>query len=552
MTHQTPLAGEPSPDDPLLRRRLEDYTRAQQAADVCRCRELLAEFPELAEFVDGPDVCDGCGATGSAVVDESTVDWAGVQPESKPGSSLNRPLAAGDRLGKFLIHEELGRGGMGVVFRATQTSLHRDVAIKVIRSHPLAGGDELRRFQIEARAAARIRHPGVVMIHEFGEIEGLHYFAMDYIRGETLAARLRRGVLASDEAARMLASIADAVHFLHQNGVLHRDLKPSNILLDKDSRPHVTDFGLARIFGDQSQLTGSGAIVGTPSYMSPEQASGRTRLIGPASDVYALGAMLYEMLGGTPPFKEDNPLDTLVQVIEGEPRRLSQIDPAIPVPLERICLKCLEKEPEKRYGTTAQLAEDLRSFLAGEAVSASPTHWGERLRRWSRRHPATASRVSALMLAAVILQSHFFFFGESLAYHIRVMSVIGVWLAMIFVSQFLRRFEPLASYLEYAFVTMDAFVLSVLLYVIEGELGPLVIGFPFVVVASGMFFSVRVVVWCTWCACAAYTLLLLMHPVEPTEPLYSTIFVFMLALLGLITAFQVHRVRVLSRFYEKR
>jgi len=152
----------------------------------------------------------------------------------------------------------------------------------------------------------------------------------------------------------------------------------------------------------------------------------------------------------------------------------------------------------------------------------------------------------------VILQSHFFFFGESLAYHIRVMSVIGVWLAMIFASQFLRRFEGLASYLEYAFVTMDAFVLSVLLYVIEGELGPLVIGFPFVVVASGMFFSVRVVVWCTWCACAAYTLLLLMHPVEPTEPLYSTIFVFMLALLGLITAFQVHRVRVLSRFYEKR
>lgn len=552
MTPESRAPEDSSPDDELLCARLEDYTQALQSGDVSRCGELLAQFPALAEFVDCLGALDGFGTNGSAAVDESTIDSGRSQSENKPGSSLNRHLSAGDKFGKFLIHEELGRGGMGVVFRATQIDLRRDVAIKVIRSHQLAGDEELRRFQVEARAAARIKHPSVVSIHEFGEIEGLHYFAMDYIRGETLAARLRHGVLSPDDAARILVSIADAVHFLHQNQVLHRDLKPSNILLDEDDQPHVTDFGLARIFGDESQQTRSGTIIGTPSYMSPEQASGRTRLIGPASDVYSLGVLLYEMLTGAPPFKEDNPLDTLVQVIEGEPRPLRQINPAIPVPLERICLKCLEKEPEKRYATTAQLAEDLRNFLAGEAVSASSTHWGERLRRWTRRHPATASRVSALLLAAIILQTRFFFFGESLAYHIQVMSVIGIWLALILVSQLLRRFEGIAPYVEYAFVTMDAFVLSVLFYITEGELGPLVIGYPFVVVASGMFFSVRVVVWCTFCACSAYSILLLLHPVEPKEPLYSTIFVFMLALLGFITAFQVYRVRVLSRFYEKR
>lgn len=549
----------PTPlDDDDLFQKLDEYTSALQAGRNVDCRELLRRYPQLCEYVDALDILEHFG--GAATYDDETIVSQSETDEpvgtAEGGSSLHGMLGPGDEFGKFRIHAEIGRGGMGVVFRATQTDLKRDVAIKVIRSHQLAGPEELRRFRVEARAAARLHHPHIVAIHEIGEIEGLSYFAMDYVEGETLAERLSRGVLKPEDAAQLLAEIADAVHYLHSQHVLHRDLKPSNILLDGEGKPFVTDFGLARIFGDESQQTRSGAIIGTPSYMSPEQASGRNKLISPATDVYSLGVLLYEMLTGRPPFREENPLDTLVQVIEGEPLLPRQIRKEIPRALERICLKCLEKEPEKRYPTAAALADDLRNFLTGEVVSASSPQWRSRLRRWTRRYPATACRLGGILAVLAILEfRHVLNLVVDVHYHIEVMSIFIIWAAVIGVFQFLSRNPRIAPYLEYGWCATDAIFMTVLLFRTQqttGGLGPLVIGYPMIVAASGMFFNVGVVIACTLFSCLGYVAIWRWYPGEPGEPLYGTVFLTVLCILGAVTAYQVHRVRVLSRFYDKR
>ncbi len=274
----------------------------------------------------------------------------------------------GKSLDQFEILEQIGRGGMGVVYRAQQTNLGRVVAIKVIASGRLSNEVDIARFYGEARAAGRLRHPLIVKIHSIGQCDGYHYFAMDLITGPTLAERIVGQRLTQTAAARMVSQIAEAVEYAHSQGVLHRDLKPANILLDEDDRPHVTDFGLAKVTSEDQGLTATGAALGTPSYMPPEQASGRHDAIGPPSDVYALGAILYELLTGRPPFRAATSVDTMIEVLQEDVRSPREFRPDIDPRLEAVCLKCLAKSPAERYQSAADLAEELQRFLRGEQV----------------------------------------------------------------------------------------------------------------------------------------------------------------------------------------
>jgi tRNA A-37 threonylcarbamoyl transferase component Bud32 len=264
--------------------------------------------------------------------------------------------------GEFTLVEEVGRGGMGVVYRARQASLHRTVAVKVIQR------GERARFQFEAEAAAKLDHPNIVPVYGVGEHDGQPYLCMKYVEGTTLARLVADHPLPPREAARYVAQVARAVHYAHDNGILHRDLKPSNVLIDRQGRPYVSDFGLAKQVGGP-QLTASNDILGTPSYMPPEQASGRRGKLSPASDVYSLGAILYELLTGRPPFRAATPLDTLLLVLDTEPVPPRQLNPRVDRALELICLKCLQKHSDLRYPSAAALADDLDRFLNDETPS---------------------------------------------------------------------------------------------------------------------------------------------------------------------------------------
>lgn len=322
-------------------------------------------------------------------------------PMSAPEAGQPGSPARVSYFGDYELLEEVARGGMGVVWKARQVSLNRVVAVKMILSGRLAGTAEVKRFRTEAEAAAKLQHPNIVAIHEVGEHEGQHYFSMDFVEGQSLAEMVFHRPLPAEQAAKYLRTIAEAIHYAHQRGVLHRDLKPSNVLIDRAGQPRVTDFGLAKMAETDSGLTHSGAVMGSPSYMSPEQASGKTREVGPAADIYALGAVLYELITGRPPFQAATPLDTMRMVVETDAAAPRWVNPAIPVDLETICLKCLEKDPHRRYMTAQDLADDLRRFLHHEPVVARPSTRVDRALKWVRRNP----RVSfmGVLLAAVVV-----------------------------------------------------------------------------------------------------------------------------------------------------
>jgi tRNA A-37 threonylcarbamoyl transferase component Bud32 len=272
--------------------------------------------------------------------------------------------------GDYEVLEELGRGGMGVVYKARHSKFDRLVALKMILAGEHAGSEQQVRFQSEARAVARLQHPNIVQIHEIGEHNGCCYFSLEYVDGGSLAARMKEHLPSDKEAAQLIEVLARTAHYAHGRGVVHRDLKPANILVTKDGVPKIADFGLAKSLGGDSGPTVSGAVLGTPSYMAPEQALGRAKDVGPAADVYALGAILYELLTGKPPFRGETVLETLRSVEQLAPERPRVHNPRADTSLEAICLKCLEKSPADRYASAEALADDLAAYLRGEAVHA--------------------------------------------------------------------------------------------------------------------------------------------------------------------------------------
>ena len=527
---------------------LDELLTAIQRGDAARRDALVERSPWLRDVV-------GCLSALDRLMPSQ------IAPEFAPtmlgtGSStpaLNaRPMEGSGVFGKYDLLGEVGRGGMGVVYKARQRDLNRIVALKMILASEWASAEEIRRFQAEARAAARLRHRNIVAIHEIGEQLGRHFFAMDFVEGESLSAIVARGALAPEQAVRWMVSIAQAVEHLHSQGIVHRDLKPSNVLIDSAGEPIVMDFGLAKIFDSDDGATRSGAILGTPSYMSPEQAAGRNSLISTRSDVYSLGAMLYEMLSGRPPFREATPLDTLVQVIEGEPTLLRQLVATIPRALELICFKCLEKDPARRYASAAELSADLTRYLQGEPVEAQHGGPWQSVERWVRRQPSLAVHLAAISCALVIVQWRYWLTETDPVAHWLVVFVLGVWwLSSVLWQQLLNR-ERLATVSRVGTIVGDVSLLTAALVLSGWTNGTLLVVYPLLIAASGLWFRVSLVWLMTLATEVAFAALLMLLP-DLRDPWHHPLIVATVLLMtGAATAFQVNRVRALSRFYERR
>lgn len=355
--------------------------------------ELAAELRSLWSVVRVARVVGGSGNSGDhdSQAGDDHFQSAGTDGDqtpvpTAPGSGL--PLPA--RFGDYELLAEIGRGGMGVVYKARQISLNRIVALKVILRGAMASPADLARFRAEAMAVARLEHPQIVPVYEVGEIDSQPYFTMKYVSGSTLARRLEAGPLPAREIARILQAVCQGVHFAHQRGILHRDLKPSNILIDRQGEPHITDFGLAKRIEAGHQLTQSGAVLGTPTHMSPEQAAGARVQLGPASDVYSIGTILYQLLTGRPPLAGATPVETMLLVLEQEPLAPRLVNPHADRDLEMIAVKCLQKPPDLRYASAGSLADDFAAFLADEPLAARSGHFTQVLARWFREtHRAT-------------------------------------------------------------------------------------------------------------------------------------------------------------------
>ncbi|MBI3858466.1 MAG: protein kinase [Planctomycetes bacterium] len=310
------------------------------------------------------------------------------------------------KLGRFEFLGEIGSGSYGTVFKARDAKLGRTVAIKMLRANRLAGPEELERFLREARSFAQVSHPGIVTLYEIGQDEGQYYLVEEYVEGVTLADRMAQGPLPFRDSADLLARVCEALHVAHQKGVIHRDLKPANILLDREGHPHLTDFGIAKVEGEEKPVTQDGQVLGTPAYMSPEQARGESHKVDARSDVYSFGVILYELLTQERPFQGNRRM-LLLQVLEDEPRPPRQLNDKIPRDLETICLKAMSKSPDPRYATALELAEDLRRHLAGEPILARPQTGLERALSWTRRRPAAAALVTVSIAATLMLAATF-------------------------------------------------------------------------------------------------------------------------------------------------
>jgi tetratricopeptide (TPR) repeat protein len=363
------------------------------------CLECGSRLPDL----ETGGLCPVCALRGALI--------NGIEPEqpeanSREGQSnaASGLLASGHKFGDYEILEEIARGGMGIVYRARQISLDRVVAIKMLLPG-LLSSEYVRRFRTEASAAAGLQHPNIVAIHEVGAWQDQPYLVMDYVEGSSLTQWITKSDHALPhfrEAARLLKAVAEAVQYSHENGILHRDLKPSNVLVDKLGQPRVTDFGLAKHFEGESGITLSGQVIGSPNYMSPEQSAGGRAKVSPRSDVYCLGATLYHLLTRRAPFQGDTPAEVMHQVLTREPVKPRLLDPDIPRDLETICLKCLEKEPARRYASARMVAEELSRFLDDRPILARPVRMPERIWRWGRRKPLVAGLAVVLAVSLML------------------------------------------------------------------------------------------------------------------------------------------------------
>lgn len=537
------------PEDEHLIELLDSYLEHLQAGKCPDREKLLREHPELKSALECLEALEG-------IASEPGSSEGGASAEF-PSSVTLLPCD----FGAYELLEEIGRGGMGVVYRARQKSLDRLVAIKMILASHLASAEHVRRFQIEARAAASLQHPNIVHIHEVGQVHGQHYFAMEYIDGMSLAERLAKGPMELAAALRLVAQVARAIGHLHRAGIVHRDLKPSNILLDANGQPYVTDFGLAKVFSTSGDPTATGVIAGTPSYMAPEQAAGHNAQVGPASDVYSLGAILYELLTGRPVFREETPLDTLMQVLAGEPIPPRRVNAKIPRTLELIVLRAVARSPEDRYPSAEDLADDLERFLKGEVIKARPPHLLQRLLAWGRREPAMASRLAALSVfyLAELLNHRLGLLGD--AEHLRLSILVGIWALSAVAFQQALKFQRWSLSARFVWGTLDAaLLLTILLVVGYGLVSSLLIGYPLLIVASGLWFRVRFVWYMTALSLVSYGILMMdfyyWRPElqEHFKVSYDRHIIFTVALVVLagVVSYLVQRVRALSSYFGER
>src|SRR4026209_2889628 len=364
------------------------------------CPKCGSEIP-----ADAPEGgCPGCLLeSGLRLLASEDEDAPTVAPKQQRTTSERLVEILGE-LGDYELLEEVGRGGQGVVFRARQKSLNRTVALKVISLGQWASTAHLKRFRREAEAAASLDHPSIVPIYEVGEREGACYFSMKFVEGGQLDEVVRRAPISIRQAAELIAKVARTVHYAHQHGILHRDIKPGNILLDAKGEPHLTDFGLARLVETESSMTRTLDVLGTPSYMAPEQATGNNAAVSSVTDVYGLGAVLYQLLTGQPPFAGGATYETIKLLLDTEPKQPRLLNPKIDRDLSTICLKCLEKDPQRRYSSALALAEDLERWLNYEPIAARRAGIFTRGRKWVRRNPKlVVAGIAGLLVGAAAI-----------------------------------------------------------------------------------------------------------------------------------------------------
>jgi hypothetical protein len=492
------MATEPSIADheehlALLISQLTDRVQREEPVNLeAECRrhpELASELRELWGVIV---VARAAGSNSAAP--------APTQPRANdfPSDAVQLPA----RFGDYELAQELGRGGMGVVYRAMQTSLGREVAVKMILRGQLASAVDRERFAAEAQAAAKLDHPGIVPVYEVGDIDGRPYFSMKHVAGTTLAQRLAEGPLPPREAARMLAAVARAIHFAHMRGVLHRDLKPSNILLDERGEPHVTDFGLAKQLTDAATITKTGAVLGTPAYMAPEQAAGIRGQVGPQSDVYSLGVILYHMLTGRPPFQAASPAEMVMLVLEQDPVPPRMLNPTADRDLEMICLKCLQKPIDLRYTSAAALADDLEAYLNDESIAARSGRFGQMLAGMMREthHAAVLENWgllwmwhSLVLVGACFATNLLDLLGDEIRWHYFLLwtAGLGTWAAVFWALR--RRMGPV-TFVErqIAHLWAGSMVCIALLFPLEAWLNlPVLTLSPVLGLVTGMVFLAK-------------------------------------------------------------
>ena len=534
MTNST--SEEDTPDGELISL-LDAYLTAIQSGNETEQRRLLSQEPKLAAWADDLRDIDSFAAILSDPLEIRTQTSA---------------TAESIRFGKYELRGELGRGGMGVVFRAYHPELDRTVALKMLTGSAFTSPDQRRRFAQEARLASRIRHPHIVSIHDVGDFAGQPYFTMDIVTGASVATQLANGAIPIEQAVHWMIMIAKAVEHLHSNGIIHRDLKPSNVLLDECDEPCLVDFGLARALDEFHDPTVTGTILGTPSYMSPEQAAGRIREVTTRSDVYSLGAILYEMLCGRPPFKADSPFDTVLQVMEREPLPLRHWNLAIPKKLEQICLRCLEKSPDKRYPSALELAQDLERWVRGESSPYESLSPVTQFSRTFRRYPDVAYRLLALVPTLLIVMLRCLLAQNAPAisdYYTPIMMELSLWIGLSLVWEWHASKPTGHQWTPYAFLLTDIiFMTSILRARNKADISH-VTAYALVVILSGLSLN-RSQIWTAGLGCIAGYLCLVYGAKDFESWIVPILMVVLITCCTIVTDYQARRLSIWIRSRE--
>jgi hypothetical protein len=503
---------DPDDHEERLLRVLLDYIESSERGVQPDSAEILARHPdfapELQEFLETQQQLDDLTAPvrqASQILFQATRSGLFSSPGTVDPTTKLVPSIIPRTVGDYEIVGEIGRGGMGVVYKARQAGLNRVVALKVILAGEHAGQDALARFRAEAEAVARLQHANVVQVYEVGDHAGLPFISLEYCPGGSLDRKLAGKPLPPGEAAALIRTLAAAVQAAHAAGVVHRDLKPANVLLDAAGTPKVTDFGLAKRLGEPGR-TATGAILGTPSYMAPEQADCKGRTVGPAADVYALGAILYECLTGRPPFKAGNLLATVRQVVGDEPVPPRQLMPQTPRDLQTICLKCLEKDPRRRYSSAQALGDDLLAYQRGEAISARPPGVAGRVDRWVRSRPALAATLIALT-ALYLNHLALLWMGvenEGGDFHWFATGLTVVWASGAVAFQWLVSRSRWSEAATYGWAALDVVMATLMMARGQGPRSALLVGYPLLIVGTALRFRISLLWFVTALCVASY------------------------------------------------
>jgi len=559
MTRQNASDSEPDSESSPWNELLVCLLEAWESGDTVKLERVRHDHPEHADsiidFLKNQAHCrDILGAIRndtSQQANSATVQWHprdSVQDESQWSLTSLRDAKFPVLFGDYCLVSEIGRGGMGIVFKAEHRRLNRTVALKVMRSGELSNEEELARFRVEAESSAAIEHPNVVSIYEVGEARGLTYYTMAFVDGENLSALIRRQPLGFKESARIVAQIADAVEAAHRIGIIHRDLKPSNILLDRNRDPYLIDFGLAKGAGVNPGLTSTGQILGTPAYMAPEQA--RCEPLTAATDIYSLGAVLYELASGQAPFSGPTTVDILLQVLNRDPPLPRKVNLRVPRALAAIICRAMDKDPSGRYGSSKALQEDLRRFILDEPIHQPKPGWIERANLWWRREPILVSHLVAI-LAVLLIVLISKLLSEQVSQNAPwVITLLLVWAVGSYLFQRLSIIDRYQTAAYWGWAAFDVVVYTTLIFIAEPPRGLLLIGYPMMIGASGLLYRVRFVVFVTAMCIAGFGILLATaNDALAEKPEFCVIYTSGLVVLALCLISMIRRVRGLADYF---